>query len=116
MLDSLSIIGVIQNHRLTMTRKACAVSRRYTCRLDATQPTPTANRPTNSMYTGSRRIIGLMDFCHTATVMIASATAIRWWIMDERKIDTATTSDGNTVRVIRLDCSTSDPAERVTVS
>jgi hypothetical protein len=36
--------------------------------------------------------------------------------MDERKMETGTTSDGNTVRVIRFDCSTSDPAERVTVS
>ena len=30
--------------------------------------------------------------------------------------ETGTTSDGKTVRVIRFDCSTSDPAERVTVS
>ena len=46
----------------------------------------------------------------------ANASAIRWLISDERKIETGTISAGKTVLVIRLACSSRLDAERCTVS
>ncbi len=60
--------------------------------------------------------MGLIDFRTMAEAAITSNNAMRWWIRDERKIDTGTTSAGNRVLVIKLACSTMLGAERSTVS
>src|ERR1700704_2502315 len=47
--SSLIMIGVVQNHSVITTVNTWPVSRRYTWRLDAIQPTPTPSNPTNTI-------------------------------------------------------------------
>src|ERR1022692_1232682 len=114
-------IGVAQNQKVRITFSICAVSRRNTCRLATIQPTPsakspTAKSPTVSIYKGSSTRKMLIWLIHSPVAVTISATASRWLIRVDRKTDTGTISDGNTVLVIRLAWSSRDGAERCTVS
>jgi hypothetical protein len=50
-----TMIGVSQNQKVRTTLTICAVSRRYTWRLEAIQPKPTANSPIKNRYAGKSK-------------------------------------------------------------
>src|ERR1035438_140204 len=95
------MMGVIQNQKVRMTLRNWAVSRRYTCRPDTTQPKPTANSPTRNIRTG-RKIRNALNLCiQMAAPATIRVSANRWLTSDDKNTETGTISEGKTVLVIR---------------